>query len=148
MTDSFAPQVLSIKADKISNAVTAGLKCGCFGTGNSPHFPCNVALHYYETTTSLPCLNSACAVTWNNPRFNTLNWYCVERTCFWISYSGNAGSNADRIAYTATHTQELFCNISLHGERTVSNHDRFVLQFRANFICCLHTLGYDKIKKV
>jgi len=30
MTDPFAPQVLSINADKISNAVTAGLKCGCF----------------------------------------------------------------------------------------------------------------------
>jgi len=26
--------------------------------------------------------------------------------------------------------QELFYNISLHGKRTVSNHDRFVLQFR------------------
>jgi len=43
MRDPFALQVLSIKADKISNAVTAGLKCGCFGTGNSLHCPCNVA---------------------------------------------------------------------------------------------------------
>jgi len=25
---------------------------------------------------------------------------------------------------------ELFCNISLHGKRTLSNRDRFVLQFR------------------
>ena len=63
MTDPFAPQVLSIAADKISNAVTAGLKCGCFGTGNSLHFPCNAAYYYYETTTLVPCLNSACAVT-------------------------------------------------------------------------------------
>jgi len=47
-------------------------------------------------------------------------------------------------SYTATH--ELFCNISLHGKRTISNHDRFVLQFRADFVCCLHLLGYDKIK--
>jgi len=55
-------------------------------------------------------------------------------------------SNAVRISYTSAHTQELFCNISLHhGERTVSNHDRFLLQFRASFICCLHLLGYDKI---
>ena len=65
--------------------------------------------------------------------FNTRNWYCVERTCFWISSSGSAGSDAVRISYTATHTQELFCNISLHGERKVSNHARFVLQFRAKF---------------
>jgi len=34
MTNPFALQVLSIKADKILNAVTAGLKCGCFGRGN------------------------------------------------------------------------------------------------------------------
>jgi len=31
-------------------------------------------------------------------------------------------------------TQELFCNISLYGERAVSNHDRFIFQFRANFL--------------
>jgi len=43
MTDPFAPQVLSIKADEISNAVTAGLKCGYFEAGNILHFPCNVA---------------------------------------------------------------------------------------------------------
>jgi len=71
---------------------------------------------------------------------NTWNWYYVERTCFWISSSGSAGSNVVRISYTATHTQERFCNTSLHGERTIANHDRFVLQFRANFICCLHLL--------
>jgi len=64
---------------------------------------------------------------------NTRNWCCVERTCFWISSSGSAGSYAVRISYTSAHTQELFCNISLHGERTVSNHDRFDLQFRAKF---------------
>jgi len=58
--------------------------------------------------------------------------------CFWLSSSGSAGSNAVRILYTAAHTQELFCNISLHGERTVSNHDSFVLQFRAKF-CLLFT---------
>jgi len=43
MTDRFAPQVLSIKVDKILNAVAAGLKYGCFWTGNSLHFPSNVA---------------------------------------------------------------------------------------------------------
>jgi len=32
------------------------------------------------------------------------------------------------------------------NKRTIVNHDRFVLQFRANFICCLHLLGYDKIQ--
>ena len=72
MTDPFAPQVFSIKADKILNAVTTGLKCGCFGTGNSLHFPSNVTWYYYETTMLLPCLNSACAMTWNNPCFWTL----------------------------------------------------------------------------
>jgi len=47
MTDSFAPQVLSIKADdKTANVVTAGLKCGCFGIGNSLHLPSNVAQYY------------------------------------------------------------------------------------------------------
>jgi len=56
---------------------------------------------------------------------NTRNWYCAERTCFWISSSGSAGSNAVGISYTAIHTQELFCNISLHSERTVSNRDLF-----------------------
>jgi len=71
---------------------------------------------------------------------NTRNWYCVKWTCFRISSSGSPSSNAVRISYTATHTQELFCKISLHGERTVCNHDCFILQFRANFICCLHLL--------
>jgi len=42
MADTFPSQVLSIKADKISHAVTAGLQCRCFGTGNSLHFPSNV----------------------------------------------------------------------------------------------------------
>jgi len=71
----------------------------------------------------------------------------LRRTHMFLNFSsGSAGSNAVRISYTATHTQELFCNISLHGERTVANHDRFILQFRANFICCLHLLRYDKIK--
>jgi len=31
------------------------------------------------------------------------------------------------MSYTATHMQELFCSISLHEERTVTNHDCFVL---------------------
>ena len=66
--------------------------------------------------------------------------------CFRISSSGHAGSDAVGISYTAMHTQELFCNISLHDDRTVSNHDSFVLQFQANFIWCLHLLDYDKIK--
>jgi len=41
--------------------------------------------------------------------------------------------------------QELFCNISFHGEGTVSYHDHFVLQFWAKFNCCLHLLSYDII---
>jgi len=43
---------------------------------------------------------------------------------------------------------ELFCNISLHGKRTLSNRDRFVLQFRPKFIYCLH-LAYrcDRISR-
>jgi len=43
MTGPFVPQVLSIKADKISKAVIAGLECEWFGTGNSLHFPSNIA---------------------------------------------------------------------------------------------------------
>jgi len=58
---------------------------------------------------------------------NTLNWYCVKRTCFWISYSlwqclacnSSNASKAVRSSYTACYAHaELFCNISLHGERT------------------------------
>jgi len=43
---------------------------------------------------------------------NTRNWYCVKRTCFWISYYRSAVSNAVGISDTAMHMQELFCNIS------------------------------------
>jgi len=42
---------------------------------------------------------------------NTLNWYCVERMWFRISYSGSASSNeskAVRKSYTATHMQTYF----------------------------------------
>jgi len=42
---------------------------------------------------------------------NTLNWYCVKWTCFGISSSGSANSNASkavRSLYTATHTQSCF----------------------------------------
>jgi len=46
MINPFASQVLSIKANKISNA-TAGLLCGCCGIGNRLHFLCNAALCYY-----------------------------------------------------------------------------------------------------
>jgi len=35
MTGSFVLQVVSIKVNKISNAVTAGLQCRCLGTSNS-----------------------------------------------------------------------------------------------------------------
>jgi len=43
--------------------------------------------------------------------WNTLNWYCVECTCFRISYFGSASSNASkavRCSYTATHMQSCF----------------------------------------
>jgi len=42
MAGPFVLQALSIKADKISKAVTASLLCEWFGTGNSLHFPSNV----------------------------------------------------------------------------------------------------------
>jgi len=61
---------------------------------------------------------------------NTLNWYCVKRTCFGISYSGSASSNASqavRNSYTAH--AKLFCSILLHGGRTQSP-ITFILQFR------------------
>jgi len=42
---------------------------------------------------------------------NNLNWYCVERTYFSISYSGSVSSNASkavRSLYTAMHMQSCF----------------------------------------
>ena len=42
---------------------------------------------------------------------NTLNWHCIGHTCFGISSSGSANSNASeavRRSYTATHMQSCF----------------------------------------
>jgi len=36
---------------------------------------------------------------------------------------------------------EVFCDISLHGEKSVQL--RLFCSFGLNFICCLHLLGYD-----
>ena len=148
MTDPFAPQVLSIKVNKILNAVTAGLNVGVLEQATA-----YISLLTLHGTTvlrnnNLPAL-SKCHLHNDMKQSTFLNiqyWYCVKCTCVWISSFGSASSNAIGISYTATHTQELFCNILFHGKRTVSNHDHFVLQFRANFICSLHLLGYDKFK--
>jgi len=117
----------SIKADKILNAVTAGLKWGCFGTGTV-----YISLLTLHSTTVLRNNNVTALSKWRlrsdmkqSTSLNIRNWYCVERTWFWISSSGSADSDAVRISYTATYTQERFCNISLHGKRTtVSKHNR------------------------
>jgi len=56
--------------------------------------------------------------------------------CFGISSSGSANSNARQSGQKLVHCHahaELFCNISLHGERTVSSRDGFVLQFQPKF---------------
>ena len=100
-----------------------------------------VTLHSTITQKQRYCLVLISPAQWHETIhvLNTRKWYCIERMCFWISSTGRAVSNAVRISYTATHTQELFCNILLHGERTVSNHDHFVLQFQAKFYLPLYT---------
>jgi len=46
-------QVLSIKPNNMSNAVTAGLYCGCFGAGNSISL---LTLHSIIMKLQRPCL--------------------------------------------------------------------------------------------
>jgi len=53
MTGHFVPQVLSIKADKISNTASAGLQCRLFRTGNSIS---PLTLHSIITKQQHPCL--------------------------------------------------------------------------------------------
>jgi len=76
---------------------------------------------------------------------NTLNWYCIERTCFGISYFGSANSNASkavRSSYIATHTQSCFVifHFMVRGHCYIT-----IVLFRSfslNFICCLHLISY------
>ena len=79
---------------------------------------------------------------------NTRNWYCVERTCFWISSSGSAGSNAVRIAYTAGHTQSCFAIFRFMARGQSPLTIVWFCSFGLNFFCCLHLLGYDKVTQV
>ena len=59
-------------------------------------------------------------------------------------------SGRQRVKLIHCHTHaELFCNISLHGERTRSPIVIILFcSFNQNFICCLHLLNYDKIKYI
>jgi len=64
MTDPFAPQVLSIKADdKTTNVVTAGTNAGVLEQATAYISLLTLLSTIMDTTTLLPCLNSACAVT-------------------------------------------------------------------------------------
>ena len=52
-TGIFVPEALSIKADKISNAVIAGVQCGWYGTGNTISL---LMLHNTIMKQQRPCL--------------------------------------------------------------------------------------------
>jgi len=70
---------------------------------------------------------------------NKLNCYCVKRTCFGISYSGCASSNASkavRSSYTATHTKSCFWIFRLMvWGRSLKSRSLFC-NLGLNFICC------------
>jgi len=63
---------------------------------------------------------------------NTLNWYCVEHTCFRFSYTGSASSNTSKLSeaptWPQTHRAVLQYFASWRKD-TVSNRNHFVLQF-------------------
>jgi len=105
-----AGRLLSIKADdKISNAVTTDLECGLFGTGNisllTLHSTITKQQRLYLRALSKWCLrNDMQQFTF----LNTLNWYCVEHTCFRISSSDSANSNASK-AVRSSYTHMLSC---------------------------------------
>ena len=98
---------------------------------------------YCATTTLLPCLNGACAVTWNNPRFWTfeidmasnarvsefpplavpalmLSLPCTRRSCF-VIFRFMAREQSSIMIVS-------FCSFGL------------------NFLCCFHLRGCGKIK--
>jgi len=84
---------------------------------------------------SLPCLNSTYAMIWNSSHFWTLNRYCVECTCFGISYSGSASSNASkavRNSYTTMHTQNCFVMFRFMARGHSVQLRLFFLQFQPN----------------
>ena len=129
-------QTLSL-SHKISNAVTAGLWCRWFGTCNSRHIPSNVAQYYYETTTSLPCLNGACAMTWNNSHFWAL-YIDIASNARVSEFLPLAVPTTMQAKQSDVCTLPRSCRAVLHyfsswREDTVSNRDRFVLQFRSKF---------------
>jgi len=81
---------------------------------------------------------------------NTLNRYCVERTCFKIFYSGSASSNvskAVRNSNTTMHMQSCFVIIRFmaRGHSLQS----FCFSVSAEIfsaVYSLHPLGYYKLK--
>jgi len=104
---------------------------------------------YCATTTLLPCLNGACAVTWNNPHFWTIE----------IDIASNARvSEFPPVAVLAQMLSEsyalpctrrscfvIFCFMA-SGQSSITIVS--FCSFGLNFICCFHLLGCGKIKQV
>ena len=115
ITDHFVPQVGSSELKRMIKYQTMSLS-----VSNAGWFKQATAYTSHLTSHSLLWNNNVPALSkWhlrNDMKqftsLNTLNWYCVECTCFGISSSGSAtspnSSEAVRSSYTAMHTHSCF----------------------------------------
>jgi len=104
MTDPFPPHILSIKADKISNPATAGLKYGCFGVGNSRGRQ-DVAAGGAKNNEGGIFLNTMMDVCSNRHEKSRL------RHVNFIHIQLDPESYADMNAEAAEHHHLMFCNL-------------------------------------
>ena len=104
MADPFVPQVGYSALKPIIKHQTLSLKVSNAG-GLEQATACISLLTLYSTITKQHrCLVWMAAAQWHETIhvLNTLNWYCAERTCFWISACGSANSNASKTAKAGT----------------------------------------------
>ena len=148
MTDPFVPQVGYSALKPIIKHQTLSLKVSNAG-GLEQATACISLLTLYSTITKQQhrCLVWMAAAQWHETIHVFEHFKLIlRRTHVFLNFrlwqcQLQCKQNC-KSWYTATHTQELFCNISLRGERTqcpiaiVS-----FCSFGLNFICCLHLPG-------
>jgi len=94
----------------------------------------------------MPCLNSAYAVTWNNPRFWTLEVDIVSnaRVSEFLTLAVPALMLSE--PRTLLHTVAILLYFASWREDILQSRLFPFCSFRINFICCLHLRDDDKIK--
>ena len=138
-------RLLSIKAvDKISNAVTVGLWYRWGGLVQATACISLLKLHSTISKQQRPCLVYMAPAQWHETIHVFEHFEIILRRTqvFWNFLLWKWQLQCKECCQKLLHCHgQLFCNISLHGERSVQS--RLFCSFGLSFIYCLHLLDYD-----